>query len=261
MKMECKIEVPPNATEITIGWFLNCRQLMNDSSVSIWTREQIVSEVRRVRSRLTISDLTDDYVGDYTCNMLGDVEYVPSNHLTVQDADYLEVEAALGSCPDNGLIINPVTEDRCALITHDNPIPLSLVCETPPATSLSKIHPTTSLTILNTSIHLPSSSTSPSLIPTHTPTPDVTAAMPSPGDNMVDSTASTGQDLTSTSKLKQYRDGVINIGHLIGMVCDADLRANLCTTLMHDNTSSALPPYGAFIIIYISNLCKSLVAM
>ena len=232
MKLECIIEVPPNATEIIIAWNLNFQQLMNDSHVSIWTQEQIVNEVRRVRSRLTISDLTDDYVGDYTCNMLGDVVYVPSNQLTLRDADYLEYEDALGPCPDNGFIINPVREDRCALITHENPIPLSLVCETPPATSSSQVHPTTSLTILNTSIHLPSSSTSPSLIPTHTPTPDVKAAMPSPGDNMVDSTASTGQDLTSTSKLKQYRDGVINIGDRIGMVCDADLRANLCTTLI-----------------------------
>ena len=232
MKMKCIIEVPPNATEITIGWFRNCRQLMNDSRVNICTLEELTSEVRRVRSQLTISDLTDDYVGDYTCNMLGDVVYVPSNHLTVRDADYLEHEAALGPCPDNGLIFNPIAEDRCALITHDNPIPLFLVCETPPVTSSSQIHPTTSLTILNTSIHLPSSSTSPSLIPTYTPTPDVTAAMPSPGDNMVESTASTGQDLTSTSKLKQYRDGVIDIGDRIGMVCDADLRANLCTTLM-----------------------------
>ena len=232
MKLECTIEVPPNATQITIGWFLNCKQLMNDSRVSIWTQEQITSGFCRVGSRLTISDSTDDYVGDYTCNMLEDVEYVPSNSLTLRDADYFLVEAALGPCPDNGLIYNPVIEDRCALITHENPIPQSLVCETPPATSSSQIHPTTSRTILNTSIHLPSSSTSPSLIHTLTPTADVTAAMPSPGDSMVDSTASTGQDLTSTSKLKQYRDGVINIGDRIGMVCDADLRANLCTTLM-----------------------------
>ena len=232
MNLECAIEVPPNATEITIGWFLNCRQLMNDFHVSIWIQQQISSEVRRVRSQLTISDLTDDYVGEYTCNMLGNVEYVPSNHLTLRDADYLEVDAGLGSCPDNGFIFNPATEDRCALITHENPIPLSLVCETRPATSSSQIHPITSLTILNTSIHLSFSSTSPSLIPTHTPKSDVTAVMASPGDNMVDSTASTGQDLTSTSKLKQYRDGVIYIGDRIGTVCDADLRANLCTTLI-----------------------------
>ena len=68
MKLECTIEVPPNTTEITIGWNLNCRQLMNDSSVSIWIQQQVSSEVRRVRSQLTISDLTDDYVGEYTCN-------------------------------------------------------------------------------------------------------------------------------------------------------------------------------------------------
>ena len=75
LKVECTVEVPLNATDITIGWFMDCQQLTNDSHVTI-SHAQVASEVFRIRSRLTISDITDDYAGKYTCNMLGDAEYI-----------------------------------------------------------------------------------------------------------------------------------------------------------------------------------------
>ena len=99
MKLQCIVEVPVNATEITIGWFLNCEQLNHGSHVAFEALIQLASQVRRIRSRLTISDLTDDYAGEYTCNILGDEEYIPSNPFDLGDRDFLEVDLALeGEC-------------------------------------------------------------------------------------------------------------------------------------------------------------------
>ena len=198
MKLQCIVEVPVNATEITIGWFLNCEQLDNDSHVAIEAQVQPASEVRWIRSRLTISDLTDDYAGLYTCNILGDEEYIPSNPFDLKDRDFLERELALeGPCVD-GQVFNPDLDEKCAVITEENSIPMSLVCDAPPATS-SQILPSSSTPFVSTtSPHLSSSST-PSLTQTTHPTPsDSSVSLPSPTDPGVSTTtASTREDTTS----------------------------------------------------------------
>ena len=198
MKLQCIVEVPLNATEITIGWFLNCEQLNNGSHVGIEALVQPASEVRRISSHLTISDLTDDSAGEYMCNILGDEEYIPCNPFDLKDRDFLEVELALeGSCVD-GQVFNPDIGEKCAVITEENPIPMSLVCDVPPATS-SQILPSSSTPFVSTtSPHLSSSST-PSLTQTTHPTPsDSSVSLPSPTDPGVSTTtASTRENTTS----------------------------------------------------------------
>ena len=136
------MEVPLEATDITVGWFFNCQQLQNDSCVVIVSETQLESSIRRIISRLTISDITDDYTGEYTCNILGDEEYIPSDIFMLPDQEYLEVDIPLGPCPNNGdvLSFSGTTGEKCADITENRTIPLSLSCEEPPSTTSQQLH-------------------------------------------------------------------------------------------------------------------------
>ena len=145
MKVECTVEVPVNATDVTIGWFMDCQQLSNDSHVTIESQVQVTVEVRRIRYRLTINGITDEYAGKYTCNMLGDEEYVPGNQLELGDSDKLELMSSLGPCIDGELFSGAPPPEKCAVITADNPVPMSLVCEDPPANPTSTSTPVPSL--------------------------------------------------------------------------------------------------------------------
>ena len=107
MRLECSVDVPLNATDITIGWFLDCQQLTNDSHVTISSQVQDATEVHRVTSRLVINYITDDFAGEYTCNILGDEEYVPSDLFRPRDAEYLDEVSALGPCPEGGDVFTP----------------------------------------------------------------------------------------------------------------------------------------------------------
>ena len=138
MKVECTVEVPVNATDITIGWFMDCQQLSNDSHVTIEPQVQVTAQVRRITSQLTINGITDDYAGKYTCNMLGNEEYVPGDQLELGDSDELELMRSLGACIDGVLFPNSLqAPEKCAVITADNPVPMYLVCEDPPANPTS----------------------------------------------------------------------------------------------------------------------------
>ena len=140
MKVQCIVEVPLNAADITIGWFMDCKQLSNDSNISIESEVQVAAEVRRIRSRLTINGITDDYAGKYTCNMLGDEEYVPGDQLELGDSDQLELMSSLGQCIDGALFPNAIpAAEKCAVITEDNPVPMSLVCEYPPTSTSTPV--------------------------------------------------------------------------------------------------------------------------
>ena len=137
MWLKCTVEVPLEATDITVGWFFNCQQLQNDSLVVIVSETQLDSSIRRIISRLTINDITDDYAGEYTCNILGDEEYIPSDIFMLPDQEYLEVDISLGPCPNNGDVLGFATPtcEKCADITENRTIPLSLSCEEPPSTT------------------------------------------------------------------------------------------------------------------------------
>ena len=64
MELECTVEVPLNASDISIGWFLDCMELTNDSHITLLSQDQYTDTTRRIRSQLTISDITDDYAGE-----------------------------------------------------------------------------------------------------------------------------------------------------------------------------------------------------
>jgi hypothetical protein len=201
MKVQCIVEVPLNAADITIGWFMDCKQLSNDSDISIESQVHVAAdpEVRRIRSRLTINRITDDYAGKYTCNMLGDEEYVPGDQLELGDSEELELESSLGQCLDGGALFPGAipAPEKCAVITEDNPVPMSLVCDAPPATS-SQSQPTSTPVVLPTSTSLPhpSSSSSSSSSPTLSPT-NLSSSAPSPTDPIVATSLPTNQDPTS----------------------------------------------------------------
>ena len=154
MRVECIVGVPLNDTDITIGWFMDCQQLSNDPLVTIESQVQVTAEVRRITSRLTISGITDDYAGKYTCNMLGDEEYVPGDQLELGDSDKLELMGGLGACINGDIFSAAPPPEKCAVITEDNPIPMSLVCEAPPANPTSTS--TFVLSLSSSSILLPS---------------------------------------------------------------------------------------------------------
>ena len=173
MRLECAVEVPINAADITIGWFLNCQQLRNDSCVvKIQSHVQVVMDVRRIRSVLTINDLTDDFAGEYTCNMLGDVEYLPSNTFTLRDYNFLDRALELQPCPGRTVFTQPLF-DKCALITeddHPNPKCSFVISQITPTTSVVRSLHTSSITAAF-------SSSSISLTPTSSPD-EITAKDP-----------------------------------------------------------------------------------
>ena len=171
MWLQCVVEVPLEATDITVGWFLNSQQLQNDSCAVIVVETQLESSIRRIISRLTINDITDDYVGEYTCNIhvLGDEESIPSDIFMLHDSVYLEVDLALGPCPNNGDVLGSATPtgEKCADITENRTIPLSLSCEAPPS---QQLHITSTPIRRTPAPPLPSITTPTSASTTHTNT-------------------------------------------------------------------------------------------
>ena len=174
---------------------MDCQELSNNTRVAIFSMVQEATEVLRIRSQLTISDITDDYAGKYTCNMLGDAEYIPSDQLELGDSNVLEIVRALGPCVEGDIFGNaqPAPE-KCAVISEDNPIPMSLVCESPPATSStskppSVLSPYSSISPIITSLSLISNMQQSTLFVSPSPTtsrpattdPQDNSNTPSPG--------------------------------------------------------------------------------
>ena len=40
MELECTVEVPRNASDISIGWFLDCMELTNDSHITVLSQDE-----------------------------------------------------------------------------------------------------------------------------------------------------------------------------------------------------------------------------
>ena len=194
MKLECSIQFPLNTSNISIGWFLDCMELTNDSHVTILTQDMYTATDHLIKSQLTINDITDAYAGEYTCNILGDEEYIPSDLFRLRDLSYYEVYTALADCADDGNVFeNAHIDEKCAVITEDNPIPQSLICSEPVATSSHDIPVTSTPIILTTPPpSLPSSTTvvqatsslspPPILSPPSTTTPPPTPNVPVTSD-------------------------------------------------------------------------------
>ena len=207
MWLECAVEVPLDASDITIGWFLNCQQLTSlDSRVNIQSQVEL-TDIRRIRSRLTINDLTEDYVGGYTCNILGDEEYIPSDLFMLPTSRYLEVDLALETaCADDGDVYgsDAAGDEKCADITENITIPASLSCEAPPITSSQQIHVTSTPILLTTSpspsltslsSHLTTTRSATSTNP-YTNSPIPTTTVPSPSFPNTEPTSSTTTNST-----------------------------------------------------------------
>ena len=198
MKIECIAEVPRNARDISIGWFLDCVELTDDSHVEISVQVQD-SEISKMRSNLTISPITDEYAGKYTCNLLGDEEYVPSDIFTLRDSMYYELYSPLGQCDDSGdVFANALAApQKCADITENRTIPLSLSCAEPPATTshdtpvtstlklvvYTSPPPSTSSPTPSTSSHPHSLTSSPTITVVFTTTPQKDTQTSLPGDH------------------------------------------------------------------------------
>ena len=207
MWLECTVEVPLDASDITIGWFLNCQQLTSlDSRVNIQSEDNMLTDIRIITSRLTINDLTEDYVGGYTCNILGDEEYIPSDLFMLPTSGYLEVDLALESaCPDDGDVYggDAAGDEKCADITENITIPASLSCEASPATSSQQIHVTSTPILLTTSpspsitslsSHLTTTRSATSTNP-YTNSPIPTTTVPSPSFPNTEPTSSTNSSI------------------------------------------------------------------
>ena len=192
MRIECTVDVPRDASDISIGWFLDCMELSNDSHVAIHSQDQYTDTVRQITSQLVIIDMNDDYAGEYTCNILGDQEFIPSNHFRLPDSTELEVALGLGLCPINHNIIFSIEEVKCAEITENRTIPMSLSCANPVAatshagttTSPTPVIQPTPTPFVMTSLHTSPRSYLPHLLHNSTfsliplPVPTTTARLP-----------------------------------------------------------------------------------
>ena len=165
MKIECIAEVPRNASDISIGWFLDCVELTDDSHVeiSVQVQDSEMTGIRSITSRLTISPITDEYAGGYTCNLLGDEEYIPNDIFILHDSMYYELYNPLSPCDDSGDVFSNVraAPQKCADITVNRTIPTSLSCAKPPVTT-SHYTPVTSTPVVYTSPSPSTSSSTPS---------------------------------------------------------------------------------------------------
>ena len=197
MKIECLAEVPRNASDVSIGWFLDCVELTNDSHVeiSVQVQDSEMTDIRSITSRLTISPITDEYAGGYTCNLLGDEEYIPSDIFTLRDSMYYELYSLLSPCDDSGdvFVLAPAAPQKCADITENRTIPMSLSCAEPPVTTFhdtpvtstlvyTSPPPSTSSSTPSTSSHLPTLTSSPTITVMFTTTPQKDPPTSLPGD-------------------------------------------------------------------------------
>ena len=135
MKLECIAEVPHNASDISIGWFLDSVELNNDSHVAISAHVQCPNNICRIRSRLTISPISDEYAGDYACNLLGDEQYIASDIFRLRNSRYYEIFSPLGYCHNGDVFahIEPANE-KCADFMEGT-VSMSLNYAEPPATT------------------------------------------------------------------------------------------------------------------------------
>ena len=78
LKVECTVQVPVTATDVSIGLSLNYNPLTNDANITIVEQVSNMTSYLEMTSRLTIVNLSDDYSGKYGCNILGSKEEVYS---------------------------------------------------------------------------------------------------------------------------------------------------------------------------------------
>ena len=126
IRMSCIVEVPCSAS-ISMGWFVdNCDQLTNSTDVTITTQTQSAATNCQIESTLTIENLDDSYAGKYTCNILGDEEFIPSHPLSLQT--FLDLINLLPVFPCAEGFVHTAYEMKCAELFINQDIPSSLSC-------------------------------------------------------------------------------------------------------------------------------------
>lgn len=127
--VECTVEAPRDAQNVSIEWYLGCEQLNNDTDVTIMAQDAYTDTVHRQRSRLTIVNLSDKYAGKYTCKLIGDEELLPSGVFTLPTFSVLSQTSALSSCPLEH--IHSREEKMCAELTDNRAVLLPSSCTKP----------------------------------------------------------------------------------------------------------------------------------
>lgn len=123
------MEVPPDAQNVSIEWYLGCEQLSNDSDVTIMPQDAYTETVHRQRSRLMIVNLSDKYAGKYTCKLIGDDELIPSDVFLLPTFSVLSETFALSSCPFEH--VHSREEEKCAELSDDKVVLMLQSCTEP----------------------------------------------------------------------------------------------------------------------------------
>ena len=201
LRVECTSQVPVTATDVSIGWLLSCNPLSDDANITIVEEVSNMTSYLEITSRLTIGNLSDDYAGKYGCTIMDsrDEEFIPSDLLELKTRFTLEIENARDS-PCASSVVFSRAQPKCAELTENDTIPMSLSCADPAiqSTAFNDIIMTSSSSVIQTTAtplptHPPSSAVpssfftmSPSLLnlpivtePSSDPTKDPTTSSPS----------------------------------------------------------------------------------
>ena len=187
LRVECSAQVPVTATDVSIGWLLSCNPLSDDANITIVEQVSNMTSYLEITSRLTIGNLSDDYAGKYGCTILDsrDEEFIPSDLLELKTRFTLEVENARDS-PCASSVVFSRAQEKCAELTGNDTIPMSLSCADPAIQStafndiMTTVIQTTITTTLTSSISPPSSSHSSSSLVLATIPPILLSSFPSP---------------------------------------------------------------------------------
>ena len=129
--LECSVVAPSNDS-VSIGWFLDCDQLHNNSDISITSQ---VHAATMQKSRLTIMNMSDRYAGKYACNLLADEEFIPSDLFTLPTQPDLIATTGLTSCGVG--FIQSRYQEKCAELSGKATIPIPQACTEPVTVSTS----------------------------------------------------------------------------------------------------------------------------
>ena len=187
LRVECTAQVPITASDVSIGWLLSCNPLSDDANITIIEEISNMTSYLEITSRLTIVNLSDDYAGKYGCTIMDsrDEEFIPSDLLELKRRITLEIENGLSSPCALSLVFSRAQE-KCAELTGNDTIPMSLSCADPAIQStafndiMTTVIQTTITPTFTSSISPPSSSHFPSSLVSATTPPMLLSSFPSP---------------------------------------------------------------------------------
>ena len=123
------MEVPLDAQNVSIEWYLGCEQLNNDTDVTIMAQDAYTETIHRQRSRLMIVNLSDKYAGKYFCKLIGDEELISSDIFMLPTFLVLSETSTLSSCPFEH--VHSREEEKCAELSDDKALFMFQNCTEP----------------------------------------------------------------------------------------------------------------------------------